>query len=257
MTYITNKDFLIEVAKGNVPGHELITKFGRSAAVPAAFAPLSFGGNYRTPQVGALTALRIKAGGNANDDAAGSGAREITIEVLDQTGALQTEVLATAGASASADTSIAVLRLNGWYVSKSGTYATQSAGSHAADIELEDTGANSWSIIDATGFPKGQSQIGCYTVPLGKKAYLLDYSLTVDSGKSIDAVFFKRENILQTSAPYDAMRTVLEHAGIVDKISEEIPGAIEFNELTDIGWMVQGASTPKADVTFRILLVDQ
>ena len=34
MSYIGNKDFLIEVQKGNVVGHSMVHKFGRNDAVP-------------------------------------------------------------------------------------------------------------------------------------------------------------------------------------------------------------------------------
>jgi hypothetical protein len=39
MSYISNKDFLIEVAKGNVAGHAIVNKFGRNPDVDTGTDP--------------------------------------------------------------------------------------------------------------------------------------------------------------------------------------------------------------------------
>jgi len=140
-------------------------KFGRDESVDTTFKPVCIGGVWPTPTTSNATPLRIKAGGNANDTAAGSGAREITVIYLDTNLAVQTETLATAGASASSYTSGNVFRLLRAYVSASGTYASASGGfSHSASITLESS-SEDWATIDATDIVRAQSQIACYTVP--------------------------------------------------------------------------------------------
>jgi hypothetical protein len=109
---------------------DYVIKFGRNTAVGTTYVPIALGGIYRTPQVGSATALRIKAG-DSNDTAAGSGAQSITLEYCNTSGERVIETLATAGASPSANTSQTAIRLDRFYVAGSGTYATQSAGSHA------------------------------------------------------------------------------------------------------------------------------
>ena len=74
----TSDEFWLNVQRGNVPGASVVHKFGRNAAV-TTMAPIAFGGVYQTPQPASATTLRVKAG-NTNDTAAGSGAREITIQ---------------------------------------------------------------------------------------------------------------------------------------------------------------------------------
>jgi len=60
------------IAKGNeIPGYYLIQKFGANPAVGTTFVPVSDGGIYMTPQAAGAKALRIRAGGNANDTADG------------------------------------------------------------------------------------------------------------------------------------------------------------------------------------------
>lgn len=210
MSNFGSTDFLIEVAKGNIPGHELIHKFGHNSAVGTTPVPIAVGGIYRTPQIIDATSLRIKAG-NVNDDAAGTGAREITLEGLDISGGPLIQVLATAGALASADTVSDFLRFFRFWVSASGTYATQIAGSHAGDIVVENSaGTEDWGTIDTATFPTGQSEIGAYSVPIGFRAFVLSAQVFSDSSKVTSILFFQRQNILEIAAPYTAMRLIFD-----------------------------------------------
>ena len=65
MSYIGSKDFLIEVAKGNIAGHSIIEKFG-SAVVGTALTPVSVSTVYETPT--SAVALEIVSS-DANDTA--------------------------------------------------------------------------------------------------------------------------------------------------------------------------------------------
>lgn len=182
-------------------------KFGRNLAVGTSFVPVAHGSIYRTPQVSSATQVRIKAG-NANDTAAGTGAREVYIEGLDANGLIVHETIATAGTSASSNSTYSYIRIYRAYVTSSGTYASATAGSHSADIVIENSaGTEDWLTIDSTGFPKGQSEVGAVSIPDGKVAILdsLFYGAD-DKAKIVDLVFFKREEILETAAPYTAMR---------------------------------------------------
>ena len=253
------RDFYMEVAKGNIAGHSLVHKFGHNDAVGTTYVPIAQGGIYRTPQPAAATTLRVKAG-NTNDTAAGSGAREVTVQGLDETGAVVTEALATAGLSASAATSATFIRFFRAWVSDSGTYATQTAGSHAAAIVIENSaGTQDWGTITATGFPVAQSEIGAYSVPAGFDAYLLSTIIFTDTAKTTNLIFFRRESILDAAAPYDGMRIVfdvtLEGGQTQYKpVSPQGP----FTGPCDLGYMGKiDAGTASVHVDFDLLLVDQ
>jgi len=250
------RDFLNEVAQGNISGHSLVHKFGKNEDAGTSFEPLSIGGFYRTVQPAGAIAVRVKAGGNADDTAAGDGAREITIQGLDSTGALVEDTLATAGASASSATSQTFIRIFRAYVSASGTYAGASGDSMGASITVEDTSDNVWFIIHKPDIGRCQSQIGQYSVPLGKTAYVFEYLLTTDSNKEVDFLFFKRESILDAAPPYQARRTVIEEVGIQGHMDGCFIGGQKFTELTDIGWMCKAASSALVTVDFEILLID-
>lgn len=253
-----SKEFYQEVAAGNVAKHSIVSIFGRNDAVGTTFVPIALGGIYEMPQVAGATTLRIKAGGNANDTAAGSGAREVTVVVLDETGAQVTETIATAGASASAATTVTAIRLLNSFVSKSGTYPTALVGSHDDAIVIENgSGGTDWATIGNTDFSRSATSIGFYTVPLGFTAHVHSVSITVDSTKSASVIAVKRQNILETAAPFTPMITLLELGGISGQDNESLKLPSEaFPALTDIGvvGMIATGST-EIDVNFRILLI--
>lgn len=253
----------LDVARSNATGLDSIKKFGRNPSVGTSYEPVAFGGIYRTPQSGSATTLRVKAGGNANDTAAGTGAREVTIIGLDENFEEVTEAIATAGASASAATTTTFTRVYRAYVSSSGTYATSAAGSHAGNIVIEDSaGTQDWLTIDSTNFPKGQSEIGAYTVPAGVSGYVKLRNLSIDSGKTVDMVFFQRGNCDETAAPYTAMRAQSVVSGVSGG-SIEVFGDTDvpfgpYVGPTDIGFMAR-VSTGSASVSceFEIFIVSE
>lgn len=246
------------MAKGNIAGHSIIHKFGHNDAVGTTFMPVAIGGVYPMLQVGGAVTLRIKAGGDANDTAAGSGAQEVTLEGLDETGALVTAAVATAGVSASSATTATLMRFFRGWVSASGTYATLAAGSHAADIVIEDSGgAGDWGTIELNGFPLSQTEIGLYPVPLGFEAQILSATVWSDSTKTTDLVLFQRQNILETAAPYTAMRILVDvhlEGGESDIKPRSPMGS--FPALTDLGFMAKvDSGTASVSVDFDILLI--
>lgn len=249
----------IAVSRRQVPGVTADQQFGRNPAVGTTFVPITSNGFYRTPQVSGATTLRIKAGGNAADTAAGVGARAVTLQGLDETGAFAEETLATNGALASGSTTTTFLRVYKAFVSASGTYATATAGSHAGDIVVENTaGTEDWLTILVAGFPTGETEIGVISVPLGKEMYISDTRISVDSTKVMDLILFQRRNILETSAPYTAMRAIEDHAGITEThdLAHVYPLG-PFPALTDVGYMGKvAAGTADASVAFNYLLVD-
>jgi hypothetical protein len=257
MSYLGNSNFYAEVAKGNVAGHSIIHKFGQYDSVGTTFTPVARLGIYNTLQPASATTLRIKSGGNANDTAAGSGAREITLEGIDENGAVATETLATAGASASSATTTTFTRLYRAYVSKSGTYATSSAGSHSATICIENgAGGTDWADIDATGFPKSQTEIGAYTIPNGYTGYLISAFGFSDSSKTTELIFFKRTGILQSAAPYDAMRVVFEERLEGGEFTVDPAAPILLGTACDVGFLAKvNTGTAAVEVDFEILLV--
>ena len=250
-------DFPLEVAKGNVPSHSVIQKFGRNSAVGSSFVPICLSGFYRTPTTN--TALEVVST-DVDDTFLGAGARTIFYEGLQ----VQSDSLVVVSDVVELDGTTAValpdnlIRLYRWYVASSGTYATQSAGSHQGDITIQEAGGGDvWAKIENNGFPRAQSQIGAYTVPTGYTAYVGKISYSVESDKEADILMFKREGVLNTSAPYNAMNLVTEINSATGNYTVEYRTPLKFEEETDIGFLGKlKANTGPMTVDFEIKLVE-
>lgn len=251
MTYPSSLD----IARGLASGCRSFNKFGRNTSVGSSFVPVSRSGFYRTPQANAHVHLRIKAGGNANDTANGSGAREIILIGIDEFGDYSTQALATAGASVSAATTTSFIRLFDAYVSKSGTYATQSAGSHASTIVIErSTGGEDWATIADGTLARGKTEMAVYTTPRDRSAALRNVTISSDADKKANIVLYKRENILEVAAPYSSMLMVTEYpqsSGLIDVVFDP---PLYFPPLCDFGFLANvSASTVDVSVNMDIV----
>lgn len=252
--------YYLNVVAGNaLSGAEVVHKFGHNIAVGTSYVPIAHGGVWRTPQVAGATKLRIKAG-NTNDTAAGTGARAVRIQGINTLGEEVTEDLVTAGTSASANSINDYIRLYRAFVCESGTYGTTAVGSHAADIIIENAaGTEDWAELDVNTYPSSQTDIGMYTVPKGKTAYLLNMKYSVDTAFVSSLFFFRRENILDTSAPYEAVRKQFG----VDAVIRDGASVFDiplgpFPEYTDIGFLGKvNMTTATLSVEFDLLVRDK
>lgn len=200
----------------------------------------------------AALAVRIKAGGNAADDAGGAGAITVIVEGLDATGVAISEAIATNGATVSSPTTATFIRVNRAFVSEAGTYATPV---NTGIITIETTGAVVMTTIEAG---KGESRDGVYTVPLAQTAYLRRFKGQVDEAKEGSIDLFQRQDILDVTAPVTGARHVL--GGIRHKGADEsnMTSYEQFPALTDI-WcdLTTGATNATgASVEIDLLLVN-
>lgn len=252
MSFYGNTDFLIEVAKGNVPGHSLVHKFGRNAAVPNGSWELISNLSGATSFLSAATTVRVKTG-NAADTAAGAGAREITVQGVDDNLARVTEAIATAGASASSATTASFWRVDRAYVSSAGTYATPV---NTGNVIIENSSGGTDLIQISAG--EGQSQYGAAAVQTGAKAYLLSVLITIDSIQSADIRMFTRANFNDTTAPVSPQRIKLYWDGIVASVSLD-PNSPIFvvDGPSDIWLEAEGAGgATEVSCDFELLIVD-
>ena len=251
-------DWHYRLADNKIRGASVDFVFGRNVDVgTVAFEPVSQGGIFWTPQVAGATTLYVVSD-DANDDEAGTGAKEITLVGINSSGAIITEALDTAGTSNSSATSNSFMRLLKAYVSASGTYATSTAASHAGKISIKTLGNVTVGEISDNNFARGTTQIGVYTIPAGKKGFIEYMSMTVASNKTANIAMFKRGNILETTAPYTAMEVIGEFPGV--------EGFAEFNPSSpinglegpcDIGFMAIGlGQAADVSVGFELILKD-
>lgn len=255
----------LDISRGLAAGVQVIEKFGRNSSVGTSFVPVAMGGVYQAPQSGSATTLRIAAGGDANDTAAGSGARSVTFEGTDENFDLATEAVATAGALASSATTTTFTRLFRAYLTPStgsGTYAafTAAGGSHAATITIENgAGGTTWGVIDGTNTAKGQSEIAAYTVPSGYTAYVKPKIVYVDTNRSTDVLLVWRANADETAAPYSARRAQAVVIGATRNVlfgDGDVPYG-PYPGPADIVFMAKADSTAVVAVEFEVYLVNE
>lgn len=244
--------FLIEVHKGNVVGHSMVHKFGRNAAVPSgswAFVNLlAFTGW----PLSAPTTVRVKAGGNAADTAAGAGAREVTVQGIDDSFNEVSETIATAGASASSATSASFWRVHRAWVSAVGTYGDGNTGA----ITIENSGGGTDLI--QIGVSMGQTQFTGYTIATGKTGYLLGWHGRVANGGVANLAVYTRDDIDDTSAPMKAKRMRTGASAVAGGFSTGLQHPfLTINPKADIWVEAMGiGGTPAVSSQLDLLLVD-
>lgn len=253
-------DFYLEVAKGNVPGHSIINKFGRNGAVGITLAHISISGQYQTPQTPQLLEILST---DATDNNTGVGGRKVTIEGLDGNFDPLIETITLNGLTA-VPLINSFMRVHRAYVSESGSYVTITTPSHNGRITLRGLGAGAtWFIIDtvegtATGFGIGQTQIGSYTIPRGYTAYLLSKTFSTETAKPASIYLFKRENSDDVTTPYSGiMRLFEQNDGIQSPFHVMGKSSIQtIPEMSEVGFFSKVLSgTASVSVEFQILLV--
>ena len=258
MSYFGTTDWLIEVAKGKVPGHSLIHKFGKNTAVGSTLVPVCNGGFYQTPT--AAASLEILSD-QVQDQPGGSGAHKVTVVGLDSSWNEQTEIVTLNGTTA-VSLSNQFIRVYQMFVSESGRYANQAQASQRGNITLRGSGGGStWATIPtlATSFGGGESLIGAYTVPQGYTAFILSQIFSIDSNKSANLYFFNRSDANDVSSPYTGiMKAESIYTGASNVYQFQHKTNESYSEYTDIGFLASYTSggTASIGVEFEILLID-
>lgn len=139
-------------------------------------------------------AVRIKAGGNTNDTAAGSHCQSVAVYGLDENWSLANESIATNGASVSSSTTTTFIRVFRAFCEVVGTYGNTNAG----NIVIETTGGTTVAQINAGN---GQTEMAIYTVPAGYTMYLWNIGGSADSTKSVTFELNMRFDADNTASP--------------------------------------------------------
>jgi hypothetical protein len=247
-----SSDFFVDVQRGALSEYSIIHKFGRNDSVPNGVWELVSSSSISGALPSSGTTVRIKAGGDAADTAAGAGARKIAIIGLDSNYQEITEEVVTSGANASLPTTNVFWRLYRAYVVEVGTYGD----ANTDDIVIENSdGSEDRLVITAD---EGQTQHAVYSIPVNKTGYLLSVHITADASKAADFRLFVRENLSDIQAPVQSRQLKLYWDGIIGEVSykPKSPGLV-LNELSDI-WVEArgGGALTQVSVDFEILLKD-
>lgn len=248
-------NFLIEVSKGNVPGHSMFHKFGKGI-VGTDIVPIASSLKYPTP----LTAITLEVvSDSANDTALGTGARSVTVQGLDINWNEIEQTVPTNGLTP-VPLPIDMLRVYRWWVESSGVYATASLGSHDGTITVQTSpGAELWFNGVTDPYPKGQSEIAGFSVKDDVRAYIFLNNISVDSSKTVDVMFVRRLNADTVTAPFSPMRVVADFVAVQGAFKGnqmEIPVDGVFPARTDLLWLAKVASgSASISISYDILII--
>ena len=181
MSFIGDKDFLLEVAKGNITGHTITNKFGRNPDIDAASsfeAIWNGGGDYRGFDATTGALLDIWSSSTA-DDAGAGGARTMEIQGLSSAWVEQTETI-TLNGTAIVNSTNKYLRMHRAKVLSAG-----SSNTNQGNIVATQTGATA---IQFMSMPVGynQTMIAAFTIPADKKGYIVNWYASNSNRKDTD-----------------------------------------------------------------------
>ena len=166
---IEGTPFDLQVSRGDVFGHEALFKFGFNSDINGTEETIwTQGGNYPWPTA-AFTAYIVSD--DAADTSAGTGARTVTVQGLDENYVFQSVDVALYGT-----TEVQVGDANGWLrVFRAFVLTAGSAGTAAGTLHVQTTGGGTVYANLSNG---NQTQMALYTVPAGKTLFLDDINFT-------------------------------------------------------------------------------
>jgi hypothetical protein len=190
MTYLPDKEFYLEIAKGNVPGHSIVNKFGINQDIDSSvnYEVIWDGGGSTYKGFDATGAEQVEAFSSSADDTntTGTGAWTLEIYGLDANYALQNETLNMAGTGVTRTVNN-YIRVHRAVVRTAGT-----GGANAGVITVRQVTTFANVFIDMiAGY--NQSMVACYTIPAGKTGYLLDWFVTLAGRTNADVEARLRE----------------------------------------------------------------
>jgi hypothetical protein len=204
MTYFGSTDFLLEVAKGKIPGHSLIEKFGGNHQIDTNTVPESIwngGGLYTGFSCVAAQTVDVTST-STDDDVAGIGALTVRLEGLDGSYVPVSEDVTLTGLTI-ATTNATFLRLDRAFVLTAG-----STGWNVGDIEMSQT-TSGFKMVDLPA-ERGQTHIAPYTVPAGISAIAVGGMCTLndaqDTSAQIDIYVRELGGVFHSKYPFGISR---------------------------------------------------
>ena len=232
----------INIASGRAIRHSHINKFGFNDGVGTSWEPLQVGSATFTYPTTAAVASAVST--SSNDTSAGTGARTLSIQGLDENYNQYTETVSLNGTGAVTTTGT-FIRLFRARVETAGS-AERAVGDIAISV-----GGNTLATLD----PEYDNQTlqAVYTIPKGHKGYLIRMQATsTKDNKAAMVGLFARPNGTGSVFSVKQLIEVYRNSVVVD-----FPVPLEFNEMTDIE--LRGLNLNSGNVsiggTFDLILV--
>jgi len=241
-------DVAINISAGDVQGTSYIEKFGRNDTMSGNIETIWDGSNVYTYLTSASSVHITSSSGS--DATAGTGARTVEVQGLDENYALATETI-NIDDSASTTTFIRVFRA----IVKS----TGSGGQAAGVISIRSASGGGGTLLaqiqrvgTGGGASLGQTFMALYTVPAGKTAYLTQWTVGAGGQNADTTCFF-------AARPFDDgsfnSKDIIISAGQQFSKNYKIP--LQFTEKTDLE--VRGFTSSSGNdcsSSFNLILID-
>lgn len=237
---VTNPpDYFSQIGFGLVPNLTRITALGNNPDVDTGSLPEDIwtgGGAY--PWMTAATALEIVSS-DANDAAAGTGARTVSISGLDINYVAVTQVVTLNGTTAVAIPS-SLFRINSALIMSAG-----SGKVNAGTLTIRDSGAGTTRAIIPLGY--GITRQSIYTVPAGSTLQIISQFLGFNK-TSASSRFATFATFIQSSAGFYRMPLEITIGDEPPYRHDGIPGVI-LPEKTDFALRCTFVSNDNSDLT--------
>jgi len=230
----------IHIARGAMAETSHINKFGYNASVGTGFEVVAdLGTNYLPTSAGVVSIVST----DANDDDGDTGARTVEIQGLDADYNELSETVTMNGTSA-VTTTASFLRVFRMKVLTAGS-SQVNEGNLTASI-----GGTDIAIIHSDN--GGQTLMAVYTIPAGKKGYLLKFQGSIS--KNQEAVYQLR---IKNGTSDAAWQMKGQWGTFAQPVTYDYPVPIEIPEKTDIQVQAKAGATSEIGAIFDLVLVDQ
>lgn len=217
-------NFLMNAARTG----DTVQKFGRNPESGTAAEDIWDGGGLYPFQTSAQSIEAVSD--DADDAAAGTGARTIIVEGLDANWALQSETVILNGLTA-VDLANTYIRIFRAYVVTAGS---QGVNDGNISIQIDGGGTVLAQITEAMG----QTLMAVYTVPLGFTAFVLNYYADITSGHptgaEADIALFVRPDASLATAPLQLKHLIGLASGGTSHCMHKFSAPLVVGEKSDI-----------------------
>ena len=244
-----SNDFVLDANRGLLTGVSYEHIVGRNAAVGTSEEFIGFSGS-ALPVFLTSAENIVLVSYNANDTAAGTGARTIRVVGWDQNWDKTSEDVTTNGTSDSSATTTTFIRVLRAFLLEAWDYT---APYNLGDITIKTSGGTSLTTIESE---VGKPVDGLCAVHSGHIGYLTRIMLTVSSNKSADFSLKIRNRGDVTSVPVRGSRKITSYEEVEGRFEEVLLSYRKLDEYSDI-WAVgeSNAGTTTINTTFDIIIV--
>ena len=246
--YGKTEQFYLQLARNQIQGHKFQFKFGYNPTVTTAETTVWTQGGVYAYQASAIQ-LKISSS-SANDTAAGTGARTISVQGLDSAYNEISETV-TLNGQTPVLTANNFLRVNRMFVIAAGSGNTAAGTIYAGDGTV--TAGVPATVYAVISLGENQTLMAIWTVPAGYTGYLVESTLNVgDAGASQSLIGRLMQR--QINGVFRTVSKIVLHDGTANFDGSTIP--LTFPEKTDIEIRATStAGTNQAGANFALIYI--